>query len=58
MARVYFFKLDFSKAYDRVERAFVFQLMEKLGMPSTFIKMIRMLFHDAIVSINLNNRLT
>lgn len=32
--------------------------MRKLGMPSTFIKMIRMLFHDAIIYFNINNKTT
>ena len=30
-------KFDFSKTYDRVDLAFMFQVMGKLGMPSIFI---------------------
>lgn len=36
----------------------MFQVMEKLGMPTIYIKMVRMLFHDANVSININNQVT
>ena len=32
--------------------------MKKLGVPIVFIKMIRMLFHDANASININNQVT
>jgi hypothetical protein len=53
-----FLKLDFSKAYDIVDWAFMFQITEKLGMPNTFIHVIRMLFHDAMVPININNQTT
>lgn len=44
-----FFKLDFSKTYDSVDWALMFQVMGKLRMPNTFIQMIRMIFHDAMV---------
>ena len=33
-----------------------FQVMRKLGMSSTFVKMIRMLFYGATVSVNINNQ--
>ena len=51
-------KFDLSKTYDRVDLAFMFQVMGKLGMPSIFIQMGRMLFHDATISVNINNRTT
>lgn len=40
-----FLKLDFSIAYDRVDWTFMFQVVEKLEMPSSFINMIILLFH-------------
>ena len=44
-----FFKLNFSKAYGRVDWTFMFQVMGKLGIPNSFIKLIRLLFYDAMV---------
>ena len=32
--------------------------VKKLGMPNSFIIMIRFLFQDAFVSININNQVT
>jgi len=34
----------------------MFQVMGKLRMPNSFIKMIQVLFYDARVSININNQ--
>lgn len=53
-----FLKFDFSKAYDEVDRAFMFQVMRKRGMPSAFIKLIRMLFYDATIFVDINNQVT
>ena len=33
----------------------MFQNMEKLGMRNSFVNIIRLLFYDASVSININN---
>jgi hypothetical protein len=51
-----FLKLDLSEAYDRVDWAFMFQVMINIGMSSTYIKMIVMLFRDAIIFVNINNQ--
>ena len=53
-----FLKLGFSKAYDRIDRIFMFQVMEKLGTLNPFINTIRMLFQDMVVSVNINNQVT
>ena len=53
-----FLKLDFSKTYNRLDWALMFQIMRKLGMQTTCVKIIRILFHDAIVSVNINNQAT
>lgn len=53
-----FLKLDFNKAYGRIEWTCMFQVMGKLGMSNSFITMIRVLFYDAMVSIYINNQAT
>ena len=45
-------------AYDKVGWRFMFQVMEKLGMPNSFTHMIRLLFQDAVVSVNIHNQAT
>ena len=46
-----FLELDFNKVYDRVDWAYMFQVM---GNAKLFIKMIRLLFYDATVLLNIN----
>lgn len=53
-----FLKLEFNKAYDGVDWTFMFQVMEKLGMITSFINMIILLFQDATVSVNINSQMT
>jgi hypothetical protein len=53
-----FLKLDFSKAYDRVDLGFLFQVLERFGFPWEFIHMIRMLFGEANACVSVNGRLT
>lgn len=53
-----FLKFDFSKAYNRVDWTVMFQGMEKLGMPNSFINMIRQLLCDAFGSVNIVNQVT
>ena len=49
-----FLKLDFSKAYDMVEWQCMYRIMEKLGFPQVFIRMVSLLFHDASACVKLN----
>ena len=44
-----FLEVVSNKAYDRVDWTFMFQVLEKLWIPSPFIHMIRLLFQDAYV---------
>lgn len=53
-----FLKLDFSKAYDKVDWDFLFAAMAKLGFPESFLSMIRILFRDASNHVNVNGKLT
>lgn len=49
-----FLRLDFSKAYDRVDWCFLFGAMVKLGIPGEFIAMTRLFFQDAQASVKVN----
>ena len=49
-----FLKLDFSKAYDMVEWQCLYKIMEKLGFPQVFIRMVSLLFYDASACVKLN----
>lgn len=51
-----FLKLDFSKAYDKVNWLFRFKVMKKSMMLNSIIDMIRLLFQNVVVSININNQ--
>ena len=53
-----FLKLDFLKAYDMVEWQCMYKILEKLGFPQVFIKMVSLLFHDALACIKLNGELS
>lgn len=53
-----FFKLDFSRAYDKVDWGFLFAAMSKLGFPIPFLNMVRLLFRDASNHVNVNGRLS
>lgn len=47
-------KLDFTKAYDTVTLPFLFQVLCALGIPEGVIQMVKLLFHDAKASVNIN----
>ena len=49
-----FLKLDFSKAYDMVDWQCMYKILEKLGFPQVFIKIVSLLFHDALACVKLN----
>jgi hypothetical protein len=53
-----FLKLDFSKAYDKVDLSFLYRAMDKMGFPASFTSMTRMLFHDAAARVSLNGQAT
>jgi hypothetical protein len=53
-----FLKLDFSKAYDRVDLEFLFLVMERLGFPIEFVKMTKLLFFEVGASVSINGNLT
>lgn len=53
-----FLKLDFSKAYDKVELRFLFQAIKRLGFPPFFIHMTELLFTGAMASVSVNGNRT
>ena len=53
-----FLKLDFAKAYDKVDLTFLFNVMSRLGLPDSFDTMTQLLFSRAKVCISINGRNT
>lgn len=53
-----FFKLDFSKAYDKVDWGFLFATMTKIGISTPFLDMVRLLLLDASNHVNVNGKLS
>jgi hypothetical protein len=53
-----FLKLDCSKAYDRVDLEFLFQVMERLSFPVEFIRMTKLLFSGVGACVSVNGKLT
>lgn len=49
----HFLKPDFSKAYDKVGWDFMIIDLERIGMPIVFVNMIRFLFQNLEVPVNL-----
>jgi hypothetical protein len=54
---IIFLKLDFSKAYDKVNWEFLLKALEKLGMSTQVVSMIKLLFSNACVAMNFNDQL-
>ena len=53
-----FFLIDFEKAFDSVDHQFIFDIMEKLGFPSEFIKWTKLGFTSTQASLIINGKLT
>jgi hypothetical protein len=53
---LFFHKLDFSKAYDKVDLRFLFQSLVHLGFPTVFIGMVSLLFLDAAALVPINGK--
>jgi hypothetical protein len=53
-----FLKLDFSKAYDKVDLPFLFQAMRTLGFPESFTHLTRLLFQNAAAQVSVNGQVT
>jgi hypothetical protein len=53
-----FLKLDFSKAYDKVDLSFLFQALSRLGFPDRFIQMVKLLFEQAVARVLVNGKTT
>jgi hypothetical protein len=49
-----FLKLDFSKAYDRVDWQFLFGALCNFGFPEEFVAMTKLLFEDAEAAVKVN----
>lgn len=54
--KYYFFKMDFAKAYDRIEWPFILAMLKSLGFGPNFIQVVQMLFLDASTCIYINGR--
>ena len=53
-----FLKFDFSKAFDRVDWHFLFNIMAKMGFPNPFINMVKLRLKDGEASINVNGHIS
>ncbi len=53
-----FLKLDFAKAYDKVNWGFFFDVMERVWTAKEFIGMVRVLFQEVDVIACLNGSVT
>jgi hypothetical protein len=51
-----FFRLNFSKAYDKVNWRFLFDCMDKLQVPIKFVKTTKVLFQGVNASIVVNGK--
>jgi hypothetical protein len=53
-----FLKLNFSKAYDKVDLGFLFKALERMSFPSRFMQMPKMLFLNAVARVSVNGEAT
>ena len=50
-----FLKIDFEKAYDKIEWSFILVMLSMLGFDPHFLQTIRMLFFNASIVLSMNN---
>ena len=50
-----FLKIDFAKAYDRIEWPFILAMLCALGFGPNFLQSVEILFGDANACITINN---
>lgn len=50
-----FIKIDFEKAYDRIEWVLSLSMLEALGFGFQFLHIVHMLFQDAFIVLSLSN---
>jgi hypothetical protein len=55
---IYFLKLNFSKAYDKVDLNFLFKALEGMGFLPSFVHMFKMLFKNTMVQVSVNSQTT
>lgn len=55
---VLFLKLDFEKAFDRVEHAYLWAILEKVGLGGTFTRLVKGLLSRAVSKVHINGRFT
>ena len=53
-----FFKIDFDKAYDRLNRKYILESLDHMGCGSEFCRMVSTLFGHAIARMCVNGELT
>lgn len=55
---VLFIKLDFEKAFDRVEHAYIWVILSKIGLGGRFLSLVQGLLAQATSKVHINGRFT
>ena len=50
--------IDFAKAFDSIDHDYIFKVLECFGFPENFIKMVKVLYHNAESAVMNNGRTT